>query len=85
MVYFLGRSTGRMVGEKFFKDPGSRWVGGPPPFFLSLSQLLKAFPFLPNVRRIMIHLYSNIATCRIGQGNSGANTTSKGIVINAPK
>ena len=22
-----------MVGEKFFKDPGSMWVGGAPPFF----------------------------------------------------
>jgi hypothetical protein len=104
-----------MVGEKFFKYPGSMWVGGPPPFFPtpeagesnmeiifpedghgfalrqlilfaprgkffhrgvdlassyiggirfaslhfgSLSQLLKAFPFLLNVGRIMIHLYS---------------------------
>jgi hypothetical protein len=104
-----------MVGEKFFKYPGSMWVGGPAPFFPtpeagesnmeimfpedghgfalrqlilfaprgklfdrevdlassyiggirfaslhfgSLSQLLKAFPFLLNAGRIMIHLYS---------------------------
>jgi hypothetical protein len=30
---FFGALYGRMVGEKFFKYPGSMWVGGPPPFF----------------------------------------------------
>jgi hypothetical protein len=33
LLQFFGALYGRMVGEKFFKYPGSMWVGGPPPFF----------------------------------------------------
>jgi hypothetical protein len=29
---FFGALYGGMVGQKFFQDPGSMWVGGPSPF-----------------------------------------------------
>jgi hypothetical protein len=35
---FFGALYGRMVGQKFFKDPGSMRVGGPAPFLQLRSE-----------------------------------------------